>query len=207
MRIVCLSDTHCKQGLVNVPDGDVLVHAGDFTNTGSLLEVELFGLWLQGLPHRHKVVIAGNHDWAFQRQPARARHALSGCHYLQDSGVEIDGVKFWGAPWQPWFYDWAFNLSRGAALREKWALIPEGTHVVITHGPPHGRGDLVPRGERVGCEDLAARLCAIKPRLHVSGHIHNGYGVVESPEGIIYANASICDEQYRPVNAPIVVDL
>ena len=126
-------------------------------------------------------------------------------HYLQDRGVLIDGVRVWGSPWQPRFFDWAFNLDRGPLLAEKWALIPGDTDILVTHGPPFGTLDLTPRGDRVGCEALAARLNDLRVRLHVFGHIHHGYGVVERGQRIS-VNASICDERYLPVNAPIVVD-
>jgi Icc-related predicted phosphoesterase len=102
--------------------------------------------------------------------------------------------------------DWAFNLQRGPALREKWALIPEGTDVLITHGPPFGILDWTARGERVGCEDLLEAVRRVKPRLHVFGHIHEGYGEHEQ-DGTRFVNASICTEAYQPTNAPIVVDV
>lgn len=212
MRLVLLSDTHQKQGQVQVPEGDVLVHAGDFCNRGTLLEVELFARWLHGLPHQNKVVIAGNHDWPFERTGEAARQLLqaAGCHYLEDSRVEIEGLLFYGSPWQPCFYDWAFNLPRkGPELERVWSQIPSTTNVLVTHGPPFGHGDVVRRGERVGCERLAEavqRLPAL--RLHVFGHIHEGYGVnVAAPGAPLFANASICDERYRPVNPPLVIDL
>jgi Icc-related predicted phosphoesterase len=218
MRIVCLSDSHNRHAALRVPDGDVLLHAGDATMHGTAEEVAGFDAWLARLPHRHKVVVAGNHDFLFEREPEAARALLKSAVYLQDSGVEVDGLRIWGSPWQPWFFDWAFNLPRGAALKEKWDLIPEGTDVLITHGPPHRILDRVAgptsrvmatvtgRGSHVGCEELREAVFRLRPRLHVFGHIHESYGQ-ESRDGITFVNASTCNRSYRPANPPVLVDL
>lgn len=204
MRIVCVSDTHTLHDRLVIPDGDVLVHAGDLTRKGAERDVRAFDAWLAGLPHRHKVVIAGNHDFCFQDRPEAATW-ITAAHYLQDRGVTLDGVRFWGSPWQPWFYDWAFNLPRGAAIREKWDLIPPGTDVLITHGPPAGILDRCADGAEVGCADLLDAVRRLRPRLHVFGHIHEAWGRVDA--GTVFVNASNCDLSYRPSQAPIVVDL
>lgn len=206
MRLVCISDTHGMHRRIEVPDGDVLLHSGDLCGRGSVAEVEDFDRWLATLPHRHKVVIAGNHDWCFQITPDPARNALQHAHYLQDEGITLDGVRFWGSPWQPEFMDWAFKLPRGAALAEKWALIPVGTDVVLTHGPPFGFGDRCDDGRRVGCDDLLPALLRVGARLHVSGHIHEDAGLRQHGD-LLLANASICDVRCRPVQPAIVVDL
>lgn len=191
---------------VKVPSGDVLIHAGDATFQGRYEEIAAFAHWFLGLPHEHKIFVPGNHDWAFQLAPENAVAFLPGVHVLNDSGLEIDGVKFWGSPWQPEFMGWAFNLPRGAELKAKWDLIPDDTDVLITHGPPQGIADFVARGERVGCEELREALVRVQPRLHVFGHIHGGYGRYDMG-GTTFVNASVCDEGYRPLNAPIVVRL
>jgi predicted phosphohydrolase len=205
MRIVCISDTHAQHRRMTIPDGDLLLCAGDFTRSGDEADVRDFDAWLGTLPHAHKVIIAGNHDFAFERTPDAAtwiRHAT----YLQDSGCVVGGLRIWGSPWQPRFFDWAFNLDRGAPLKAVWDLIPDDTDVLITHGPPWEVLDVTSRGQRVGCEELAKAITRVKPRLHVFGHIHESYGQVER-DGVIYVNASNCDLRYRPVQAPIVVDL
>ena len=205
MRIVCISDTHSLHGQFPVPDGDVLVHAGDATRRGTERELRDFDRWLGTLPHRHKVVIAGNHDFGFQTQPG-ASGWITNAHYLQDRSVVLEGVRFYGSPWQPWFHDWAFNLPRGEELRRVWDRIPAGTDVLLTHGPPHGVLDRTEEGETVGCEELARAVTRVRPRLHVFGHIHEGYGQVVM-DGVRYVNASVCDVRYRPVQAPVVVEL
>ena len=209
MRIVAISDTHEQHDQLTIPDGDVLIHAGDITWKGSLNAIKKFAEWLQALPHKHKVIIAGNHDWCFEKsnQAIIASEYLRHITYLKDSNVNIDGYNFYGSPWQPEFCDWAFNLPRGgSAIKATWDLIPYNTDVLITHGPPYGFGDMTPRGEPVGCEDLLARVLVIKPKVHIFGHIHAGYGI-SSNEDTAFINASICNENYKPVNAPIVYDL
>jgi predicted phosphohydrolase len=173
-----------------VPDGDLLVHAGDLCQTGDLDEVERAARWLRALPHRHKVVIAGNHDFAFAETPQRAREALGdGIVYLQDQAATVAGLRFYGSPWQPEFGGWAFNLKRGPAIAERWALIPEGLDVLITHGPPRGHGDRTRWGQSAGCDDLLARVRQVRPRLHLFGHIHEDGGVTEEP-GTLLVNCT-----------------
>ena len=205
LRLVVVSDTHGLHDRLEIPPGDVLIHAGDVTSRGDLHELRAFDAFLARLDHPHKLVIAGNHDFCFERQPAAARALLRHATYLEDDATEIEGVRFYGSPWQPWFYDWAFNLERGAEIRAKWRLIPADTEVLITHGPPLGRGDVTVRGEAVGCADLLERVREIRPRYHLFGHIHEAYGTSE--DGVTtFVNASSCDLRYRPVNSPVVID-
>lgn len=206
MRIVAISDTHEMHRKILVPDGDVLVHAGDMTWHGELDAIAEFNAWLGRLPHTHKIVIAGNHDWGFQLQPAAARALITNAIYLEDSSTEIQGVRFYGSPWQPEFCQWAFNLPRGPQLAAKWALIPENTDVLITHSPPYGIRDLNAGNQGQGCRDLLARVIIVKPRLHIFGHIHESYGRLETQE-TVFINAAACDERYRPHNPPVVWDL
>jgi len=206
LRIVAISDTHAQHRAVDVPDGDVLIHAGDMTRHGDLDEVRDLNDFLGGLPHRVKLVIAGNHDFCFQDDREQAAALLSNCVYLQDEAFEFDGLAIWGSPWQPWFHDWAFNLERGAALRAKWDLIPAGTDILITHGPPAGHGDRTARGEAVGCRDLLEAVERLRPRLHVFGHIHEAAGVTRN-EHTTFVNACSCDLRYRPSLPAIVHEL
>jgi hypothetical protein len=209
VRLVIMSDTHERQGDIVVPGGDVLIHAGDFTMNGNLRKVRAFGSWLRSLPHAHKIVVAGNHELTFEQQPRRALAELGngadGLTYLQDSGIRINGISFWGSPWQPAFFDWAFNLQRGAAIASKWAKIPDATDVLITHGPPMGILDFV-HDEHVGCADLFERVVQVGPLVHAFGHIHAGSGV-EARGVTTFVNASICDEEYRPTNPVRVFDI
>ncbi|MBI3927878.1 MAG: metallophosphoesterase family protein [Armatimonadetes bacterium] len=205
MKIIVLSDTHGLHERVSIPEGDLLIHAGDLTAHGSLRELSEFDRFLARLPHRHKIVIAGNHDWCFQRQPQQARSVLKAAIYLQDESTVVEGLRIYGSPWQPWFMDWAFNLPRGEALRRIWAAIPDGTDVLVTHGPPFGILDRTARGMHAGCQDLLDRVRDVRPALHVFGHIHEAYG--QAREGTtLFVNASVCTLRYAPVQPAVTLD-
>jgi Icc-related predicted phosphoesterase len=209
MRLVCLSDTHNRTDGLVVPDGDLLLHAGDLTGHGKADEIAQAARWLASLPHRHKVVVAGNHDFLLQDRPAEGRALLGrvpGLVYLEDELVELDGLRIYGTPWQPWFYDWAYNLPRdGEELAAVWAKVPDGVDVLLTHSPAYGIVDRTSRGDLAGCERLRAAMDRIKPRLHVCGHIHEAYGEAVVA-GVHHVNASTCDLSYRAVQSPIVVE-
>lgn len=213
MRIVCISDTHgMHQKIEHIPDGDLLIHAGDSLRTGGILDLEDLNNWLGVLPHEHKILIAGNHDWCFQTRSEKARATVSNATYLEDSGITIGGFNFWGSPWTPRFHNWAFNLDRGEPLRNQWQRIPGNTDVLITHGPPAGTRDTVvtQMGEgQVGCIDLRNRLIELrKLKAHVFGHIHEGYGTeICENTGLRFVNACTCTGWYQPSNSPIVFDL
>ncbi len=225
MRLVCISDTHNQHEKLNIPHGDVLIHAGDFTGTGTHRQVISFVRWFANQPHKYKVLVAGNHEvtldqsfyqknWArfHNKYPLRAHEIKNyvlreeGIIYLENSEVVIEGVKFYGSPYQPEFGGWAFGLERGDSIRKAWGEIPQDTDVLITHGPPHGYGDKLYFGERVGCKDLLKELDRVKPKVHIYGHIHEGYGTYEHGVSKLINPAS-CNEDYLLVNEPIVYDL
>jgi predicted phosphohydrolase len=211
--IVCISDTHTFHDKLDIPDGDILIHGGDCTFKGNPEESRNFLTWFNAQPHKHKIYIAGNHEveWENNLETAKLWREMFApdCIYLEHESVEIDGFKVFGSPYTPWFFNWAWNVDRGEELENLWALIPEETDILITHGPPYGVGDIASRYDgsdpHVGCKDLLARIDVVKPKLHIFGHIHGGWGRF----GIdpIYVNASSCDGQYQPVNKPIVVEL
>ena len=201
MRIVCISDTHEQHDKVIVPEGDVLIHAGDYTWNGSDKAKGSFLEWFLAKPHRYKFYIAGNHDFD---EPEVNQTWGGKAEYLYESRIEIEGIKFWGSPYTPRFGPWAFMYDRGT---DRWKNIPKDTDVLITHGPALGFRDRVAGyREQVGCYDLRDAVLRIKPKLHVFGHIHGSYGE-ESFNGTHFVNASICNEAYDPVNEPIVFDL
>jgi hypothetical protein len=210
--IVALSDQHGV--LPEIPPCDLLLIAGDIcpvSNHNPFFQVNWlntdFRRWLEQVPARKSVFIAGNHDFVFQKEPDSVPRDLPAV-YLQDSGLEWEGLRIWGTPWQPWFFDWAFNLYE-PDLREKWALIPEGTDILVVHGPPHGYGDGVPELDgvrRTGSPSLLERIKVVRPRLVVFGHIHEGRGEWRVGETVL-ANVTILDQKYRQVYEPWVCEL
>lgn len=209
MRIVALSDCHgCLPE--TVPECDLLLLAGDLCPTrdhSCLFQAQWLGGefrdWLTRQPARRIVGIAGNHDLIFER----AAHLVPGdlpWTYLQDSGVEWEGLRIWGTPWQPWFFDWAFN-GGPEPLKRIWSRIPDDTDILLVHGPPFGYGDAVSsrQGEvrRTGCPHLLERIQAIAPKLVVFGHIHEGRGEWQLGRSLL-ANVTLLDEGYRPIYQP-----
>jgi Icc-related predicted phosphoesterase len=212
MRLVFLSDTHGFKLHHPVPDGDVLVHCGDFSKLGKEKELLAFKEWFFSYPHLQKIFVAGNHDLMFEKDPAKARSLVDGGIYLRDESITIEGFKIYGSPWTPEFYSWAFMRPRGAAMKDLWEKIPLDTDILLTHGPAMGVLDHVPdKDEHVGCEELRVRLAVVRPSIHVFGHIHESYGAAVVPWGggveTLAINASNCDLDYSAVNAPVVVDI
>jgi Icc-related predicted phosphoesterase len=230
MRIVFISDTHTRhRELKDLPKGDVIVHAGDIMNCGYYFsEVIDFAEWYGSLPYKHKILIGGNHDRLLDDSHMNkyARYAKSstraedcekvfkdnGITYLNDSGVTIKKIKFWGSPIQPEFFDWAFNRKRGADIKKHWDLIPNKTDVLITHGPPYGLLDLVEKegsinqGEHVGCEALFDAVIRVSPKIHCFGHIHSEHGE-DFRHDIKFVNAAVLNDQYKLAHKPIEIEI
>ena len=220
-RLVCLSDTHLRHDFP-IPDGrdtDILVHTGDFTFRGSVDEMMRAISWLGEVKAAHgykdAVAICGNHDWLGETDPGLTKQMFTekGITYLDQQAAVIQGLRFYGAPHTPRFFDWAFNVDRGAKIAEVWSRIPLDTQVLMTHGPPYGRLDACPPSdyreftEHVGCRNLGMRIAELPDlKLHVFGHVHRP-GIEIGAYGVTYINASICDEHYKAVHPPRVYDL
>lgn len=202
VRVVCLSDTHGSHEQVRVPDGDVLIFAGDACNYGTLAELSGFAIWWRKLPHPHKVFVAGNHDWPFERDKQAAIHLLGrGTTYLEDDEVTVAGLRIYGSPWTPEFCAWAFNLPRGGgALERRWANIPGGLDILVTHGPALATVDGL-NGRRLGDKALADSIANTNPRYHICGHIHGGERHDTFYQTEVF-NVSICDEEYIASRQP-----
>ena len=197
MKILHLSDTYgCHHRLRDLPEADVVVHSGDFTMGGSQEEALDFLNWFCDLPHRHKIFICGNHDDCLYG--ANIDGLDDNVHYLCNSGVEIDGIKFYGVP-----------MFMGDCITDRqsrnYARIPLDTDVLITHCPPYGILDF-DDNINFGDEQLLERVSAISPRLHLFGHIHAQHGRKEIGPTIFY-NAAIMSDSYDFLQTPEIVQL
>lgn len=229
--IIFISDTHSKHWEVDEifelskMSADIIVHSGDMSSRGTRREIKDFLDWFNELPFKHKICIPGNHDLFFDYERAPKTHrgltrfGLSKStksdvdeliseypeiHILNDSGIELYGIKFWGSPITPWFHDWAFNRVE-TEINEHWNLILKDTDILITHGPPFLINDFTVWDKKnVGCPHLLNRVKEINPKIHAFGHIHEGYGKFQD-EKTLYINASNLNVRYEVVNKPIKV--
>ncbi len=215
VRFVCISDTHSMLDAVDIPPGDVLVHAGDLSKIGEIDDLEHEYAILDRLPHEHIIVTPGNHDYGFQIEPQLAQRfaeAFPRVRTLIGEPTTVAGVNLWADPWTPWFQDWAYNFPRGeggdAEAARHYAEIPDDTQLLITHGPPHGTLDRLPDTDHIGSIPLRDRVGTLPQlRAHVFGHIHNAHGIYRDIDrDLLYVNAAICDLRYRPTQTPIVLD-
>lgn len=226
MKVIAISDTHGLHSQMKheLPEGDLLIHAGDLTNVGRKLEIEDVFNWFKDISNRYTygvVFVAGNHDRGFDPKfnietvgkPIWLQEALnalpSNIHYLENNSVNINGINIWGSPITPWFHGdrWAFNKHRGPEIKEIWDTIPTNTDITVTHGPVYGKLDFTEYDKMyVGCFELQKRLYEIKPKYHIGGHIHEGYGMTYE-EDTTYINASICNLRYEPINEPIEFEI
>jgi Icc-related predicted phosphoesterase len=206
LRLVLISDTHQFHREIDMPDGDILIHAGDFTMfSESLEEVADFNSWLGELPHRHKIVVPGNHESFLEDDPSMCS-LLSNATVLINEGIEIEGLRIWGSPVTP-LYGVAFGLRSAKDRRKLYAQIPEDIDVLISHGPPFGILDTAPiSGQHEGCLELLDAVRRVRPKLHVFGHIHTAYGVLRT-EHTTFVNASRLGLHDGPDNAPLVFEM
>lgn len=218
MIIDCVSDLHGHYP--DLEGGDVLIIAGDITASDKPYQYIQFFIWLDKQKYKHRILIAGNHDNVFKDYPP----TYGTWHYLCDSGIEIEGVKFWGSPWTNKFpgmneHCKAFAVDTQKELAVHWAKIPEDTNILVTHSPPFGTLDKTIHDNLVGPISLSQKLwCLQNLKLHVFGHIHESYGKIDaSPYAPNYVdmyrdphcsvNASHVNEHYQPVNPPIRIIL
>lgn len=215
MRIVATSDCHGKLAEATLPPGDVLVLAGDILDDAPedapdpvdwqadrLRELDLF---LCELPYRAVLLVAGNHDGVLQQRPELGR-ALRGARYLEDAACEVEGVRFYGSPWQPGLWHHPFFLPDCGPSFMRYQRIPADTQVLVTHSPPWGILDVWDPPFGLGSRMLRARVATLKPAVHIFGHVHPSYGTREL-DGTRFYNAALCNSDGEPVNAPHVIDL
>lgn len=205
---------HHKINLGDLSEIDCVVHTGDFSN-GDELSTDNFLCWFADLPVKYKILVAGNHDKYVMNCNGRFKRKvalLGGIHYLEDSGCEIEGIKFYGSPWVNKFYNWAF-MAYESDLSKIYKFIPKDTQVLLSHGPAQGYLDFVPRigGGHVGSLALRNKVKRLKDiKYHIFGHIHEGYGsigITSFKNSYTAINASCVDEHYRACNIPIVIEI
>lgn len=210
IKICIISDTHNKHKyLRHLPEADVIIHCGNITSVGREHEIRDFMKWYSALDKfKYKIFIAGNHDFLFEENNFLAKNLVpKNVIYLEDSGIEIDGIYFWGTPVSKPFNNWAFNRPEEKLLLH-WQAVPDNTDVLITHTPPYTIMDWVDwNRSHEGSPTLYKEVFdRIKPKVHCFGNIHGGYGI-KTMDGITFINASNLDDDYMCVNDPIVVEI
>jgi Icc-related predicted phosphoesterase len=214
MKIVFISDTHGLHGYFkSLPDGDMIIHAGDISSTGTKNQVLNFLTWYSSLPYKYKIFIAGNHDFIFEKDPDFIKNNLpENLIYLENSEIIIENIKFYGSPISPFFHNWAFNVSRGPEIQKYWDMIPVDVNVLITHGPPYNILDKVNNTfhnveQNVGCKDLKNHIFKLKDlKVMAFGHIHEAAGYTQIDD-MLFFNASSVDEHYVMKHDPIVIEI
>lgn len=216
LKIVAISDIHCKWNKLKIPECDILISAGDYSFKGEEWAVKEYHEWLRNQNARHIISVQGNHELWVEKNFILAREiaekACPGVYFIDEDIIEIEGVKIFCSAVTPWFHNWAWNKGP-KELETHWNRIPEDVDIIVTHGPPYGIGDEVVKinGDSydpkmsVGCPSLLKRIQEVKPDLHICGHIHCGHGQ-RHIDGISYYNVSICDELYMPSNPVTEID-
>lgn len=218
-KICVISDTHCKWNKLVIPECDILISCGDYSFRGELHVVKDFHKWLNKQPAKHIISVQGNHEKFvesnFALSKLTAQEVCPRVHFIDEGLVEVEGLRIWCSAITPFFYDWAWNRYPGEEIQKHWDLIPSNVDVICTHAPVFGILDGVLEFDKsfgewgtkhVGCPQLLKKVFEIKPKYHLCGHIHSGYGI-EELDGINFINASICDEQYKAVNSPIIFEI
>ncbi len=204
MKLICISDTHNKHSQIDIPDGDILIHAGDITAGGTKREVVDFLDWFASQPHQYKIFIAGNHDFYFENNKENEIQEIipKNVFYLFNEGITINKINFWGSPITPGIGTWAFNQTQN--ISKHWQQIPDDTHVLITHTPPYKINDVLNNGRHAGCASLSKTLQNRQIKFHIFGHVHDSYGIT-SVSGTKYVNASCLDNKDRYLHPPLEI--
>jgi Icc-related predicted phosphoesterase len=218
MKVCCISDTHLSHNQLEIPECDLLIHAGDFSFVGKMIDIMEVNQWFGKLKAKgickEIVAIAGNHDGITETNPAWTKEVFTNCIYLDQEPYELFGFKVFGSPISPEFNNWFHNRKRGPEIARCWSKIPDNTQILVVHGPPYGILDVnteeiysQPLGpEHLGCKDLKKRIDQLKNlKLVVTGHIHSSSGV-EEHNGIKFVNASVLNESYEVVYSPKIFE-
>jgi Icc-related predicted phosphoesterase len=212
VKIVALSDTHRRLTDIEVPECDILIHAGDEDIT-DLKSLMVLNNWFKNQKAELKILVPGNHDFLLEKNLSLARTMLTEVKVLIDETIEFKGIKIHGSPCTPTFGFWAFMKDRGDEIQKHWDMIPEDTNILITHGPAYGYLDQVEHCGSVGCENLLQTVIKIKPDFHIFGHLHlDGYKQIKkewenSYKTTTFCNVAMVNEDYDLVNPPTTVYL
>lgn len=215
IKIVAISDTHSHHNEIEIPECDLLIHSGDFVfshDRAQMYEKDAtqdFCAWFRSQDQaKRKIAVAGNHDFICQENEAEVRDMFGpDVDYLVDEGVEVEGWEIWGTPWQPNFHNWAFNVENDHHMWSKLNRIPKDTDILVTHHPPYGILDKSSWGHTCGCPLTLRHLKkTLDVKLHIFGHIHPGYGMVQK-DGIVFCNATIVNEKYTVTNLPQIINI
>jgi Icc-related predicted phosphoesterase len=206
MNVLAISDLHGY--LPEIPECDLLLLGGDYCPTRNLDQERRFILgdfkdWLKAQKARYIVGIAGNHDFIFQEDPNISKELP--WIYLQDSGVELEGIKIYGTPWTPKFFSWAF-MGHEHKLRDKFKTIPKGLDILLSHGPAYRHLDKTQDGTHAGAFALWEKVNEVKPDSHVFGHIHEARGILDS-ENTRFYNVTHVTLHYEPKHGPVNIPL
>lgn len=210
MKIIAISDTHSRHQELELPEADIILHAGDisyFAKKG-VQEIADFIKWFASQKAKYKVFIAGNHDLFLEKEESFFRGILpEGVYYLNDESITIEGIKIWGSPITPWFHEWAFNRYRGPDIKKHWDKIPDDVDILLTHGPAMGILDSA-GNDSVGCADLFQAIYRTKPSIHIFGHIHRNSQTSMEINGktIQFYNAALVDSTYKIKNSPHIIE-
>lgn len=213
MKVCCLSDTHNKLSLMEPPPADVLVIAGDITMNGTLYEVCQFNEDLKKIKKNYKeiFILGGNHDFYLFNYSKLGDQTITNAKYVEDEKIVFKGKKFYFSPWIPPIGGWAYEYPNDNIARSIWDAIPTKLDLLVTHGPPAGVGFLENADNSYikgpcGCPILSDALLRAKPKNHVFGHIHEGYGNLER-RGINFFNVSSLKRDYHTINPAVLIDI
>lgn len=202
IQLVLISDTHELENAFDIPSGQILLHAGDFTMfSRSLIAIEDFNTWLGELPHSVKICVPGNHEFFLANDLSR-RSLPSNATVLINESIAVYGLTIWGSPVTP-LANAAFGMPSAGDRRRLYAKIPRNADILVTHGPPYGILDAVPNSEfHSGCRELLDAVMRIRPKLHVFGHVHSAHGIFQTND-TTFVNAALLgpdgDLHQRPI--------
>lgn len=212
LKIIAISDTHNKHKEITIPECDILIHAGDATGMGRASEIRNFAKWFNKQPAKYKIFVPGNHELKFEKElPASKLWFSEECPdgiLLINQSIEIEGIKIYGSPITPFFYNWAWNEYK-EGLEKAWKAIPDDTNLLITHGQAYGINDIVDNqpGVHLGCQHLMDRIQELKNlKIYIGGHLHSGKKYTYF-NGVQFYNASICGERYTVDYAPTEITI